>query len=111
MLTVYIYRIPKPPDCFDMSGIGLNELADTMSAIHSHQKNIRIWFGYLDGWMLTPMEEVILRKVIRNFQCFVVSKNPLSFSQSWKNEIDTIYTSQSLTQNGDTYTHHNGSSV
>ena len=94
-----------------MSGVGLDELADTLSAVHSHQKNVRIWFGYLDGWMLTPVEEVILRKVLRDFECFVVSRNPLSFSQSWKNEIKTIYTANPTTQDGHPHTHHHGRSV
>jgi hypothetical protein len=110
MLTVYTYRISKPADCFDMSDILLDNLADTLTAIHSHQRKAKIWFGYLDGWMMTPMEEVILRKVLRDFDCIVVSKNPLSFSQSWKNEIDTIYT-DSLSRNGTTETDNNGSAL
>ena len=82
MLTVYTYRIPQPAGCFDMSGIQLDEIADTLTAIRSHQKTAKIWLGYLDGWMLTPTEEVILRKVIRSFECIVVSKNPLAFSHA-----------------------------
>ncbi len=92
MLTVYTYRIQKPTECFDMSGIQLDEIADALTAIRSHQRTAKIWLGYLDGWMLTPMEEVILRKVIRDFECILVSKNPFSLSQAWKNEIETIYT-------------------
>jgi hypothetical protein len=110
MLTVYTYRIPKPADYFDMSAILLNDLTDTLTAVHAHQKNAKIWFGYLDGWMMTPMEEVILRRVIRSFDCIVVSKNPLAFSQSWKNEIDTIYTGP-LNPNGESKTDNNGSAL
>jgi hypothetical protein len=100
---------PKPADCFDMSGIPLDEFADTIVAIHAHQKNATLWFGYLDGWMLSPREEVVLRIVIRDFPCHVISLNPHSFSHSWKNEIDTIYTNN--LNNGLPNTHDNGSSI
>jgi hypothetical protein len=108
MLTVYTYPIPKPVNVFDVSGISLDELVDACLAILHHQKSAHIWFGYLDGWMLNPREEVLLRKVIRTFPCTVVSHFPLAFSQSWKNEIDTIYTSP---LNGDPNTDNNGSTV
>jgi hypothetical protein len=108
MLTVYTYPIPKPANVFDVSGISLDELVDACLAILHHQKSAHIWFGYLDGWMLNPREEVLLRKVIRTFPCTVVSHFPLAFSQSWKNEIDTIYTSP---LNGDPNTDNNGSTL
>ena len=91
MLTVYTYRIPKPPNCLDVSGLLLDELKESITAIVNHQKRCTVWLGYLDGWMLTPMEEVILRKLLRNFDCIVISKYPLSFSQAWKNEIVSVY--------------------
>ena len=92
MLTVYTYSIPKPANAFDLSEIPLDELADAATAILTHHKTAVIWFGYLEGWMLTAMEEVQLRKVIRAFPCIVVSRVPLSFSNAWKNEIDSVYT-------------------
>ena len=108
MLTVYTYPASKPAGAFDVSGISLDELVDACLAILHHQKNAHIWFGYLDGWMLNPREEVLLRKVLRAFPCSVVSHFPLAFSQSWKNEIDTIYTSP---VNGDPNLNHNGSVI
>lgn len=108
MLTVYTYPIPKPADCIDLSGLPLDSLADSAVSIHQHQRTTRIWLGYLDGWMLTPREEVLLRKVIRAFPCFVVSHFPIAFSHAWKNEIDTIYTEQ---PNGASNSDHNGRSV
>jgi hypothetical protein len=108
MLTVYTYRVPKPDSAFDLSDTPLDELADRLDAIFQHQTNVHLWFGYLDGWMLTPREEVLLRKVIRKFPCSVVSLFPLAFSQAWKNEIDTIYTSP---PHGDSDFNHNGCSV
>jgi hypothetical protein len=109
MLTVYIYRISKPAECFDISEIKLDEIADTLTSILSHQKSAKIWLGYLDGWMLTPMEEVILRKVIRKFECIVVSKNPYAFSSAWKNEISTIYTNNG--NNGEANSNNNGCAI
>lgn len=108
MLTVYTYPQSRLSNTIDMSTIPLSELADTVTDIVNHQKDVRLWFGYLEGWMLTPQEEVLLRKAIRKFDCFVVSLFPLAFSQSWKNEIHSIYTER---PHGDSDTHHNGSAI
>jgi len=108
MLTVYTYITPKPADVFDLSETPLDALADTATAILSHHKTAVIWFGYLEGWMLTPMEEVRLRKVIRAFPCHVVCRVPLSLSNAWKNEIDFIYTAS---PHGHSDTDHDGGSV
>jgi hypothetical protein len=105
MLIVYTYPETKPPKSIDVSGIPLAEFAHTVEDIVHHQKNIELWFGYLDGWMLTPQEEVLLRKAIRKFTCHVVSLFPLAFSQSWKNEIQFIYTER---PHGAPDTHHDG---
>jgi hypothetical protein len=107
MLTVYTYPIDKPADCYDVSKLSLEDgFLETIRSIIEHQKGGTIWFGYLEGWMLTPHEEVILRKAIRNFHCIVVSHFPLSFSQAWKNEIDWVYTDRK--HNGSTNTDNNG---
>jgi hypothetical protein len=108
MLTVYTYTIPKPADVFDLSETPLEKIAETATAILSHHKTAVIWFGYLEGWMLTPMEEVQLRAVIRAFPCIAVSRVPLSFSNAWKMEIDTIYTTP---PHGDPQTDNHGGSV
>lgn len=108
MLFVYTYRRPPPPNTINLSTIPLDQLSSNIEDIVSHQKHAQIWFGYLDGWMLTPHEEVILRKAIRKFDCHVVSAFPLAFSQSWKNEIHSVYTIQ---PHGDANTHDNGSFV
>ncbi len=93
MLTVYTYKIPKPEHCIDLSMLSLSELVESVVSISNHQKNETIiWFGYLDGWMLCPQEEVLFRKIIRTFPCILVSHFPLSLSQAWKNEIDILYT-------------------
>jgi hypothetical protein len=80
MLTVYTYPISKPDDCYDVSKLSLEDgFLETIRSIIEHQKGGTIWFGYLEGWMLTPHEEVILRKAIRNFHCIVVSHFLSSF--------------------------------
>ena len=92
MLTVYTYTAEKPANALDLSSTPLDELVDAATAIVAHHKTGTVWLGYLDGWMLHPHEEVLLRKVIRKFECSLISAFPLSLSQSWKNEIRTIYT-------------------
>ena len=95
MLTVYTRPTQRPPGTtVDLSAIPLDGLIDAALAVHAHQSSAVLWFGYLDGWMLTPHEEVLLRKVLRKFECSLVSAFPLSLSQAWKNEIRTIYTTE-----------------
>jgi hypothetical protein len=108
MLTVYTYRAPRPPRSIDLSTVPLDDIADTIQDICAHQKGVRLWFGYIDGWMLNPREEVLLRTAIRKFQCFVVTAFPLALSQAWKMEVDTIYTE---IPHGDSDTDHNGRAV
>lgn len=108
MLTVYTYKVPTPEGVIDFSGLPLSELVDSALAVFSHQKDAKLWFGYLDAWMLTPQEDVLLRKVIRAFPCGLVTHFPLALSQSWKNEIDMIYTAD---VNGNPDSDHNGSAV
>ena len=108
MLDVYTYRITPPKNCIDFSFTLLDNLTEEAIAVFEHHKNVHIWFGFLDGWMLNPREEVLLRKVIRTFNCSLVTAFPLALSQSWKNEIGTIYTDG---HHGAPDTDNNGSSV
>ena len=105
MFTVYTYKIPKPAGCFDLSILPLDKWMDTVLDITAHQTTGVLWFGYLDGWMLTPHEEVVLRKAIRQFNCILITQFPFSLSQAWKNEIDWVYT---VEPNGSANTHNNG---
>ena len=108
MLIVYTYPRFRPKHTIDLATIPLNEFAQTVQDIVDHQKDVELWFGYIDGWMLTPHEEVILRKAVRKFECHVVSFFPFAFSQSWKNEIRSIYTDS---PHGDSRADNNGSAV
>lgn len=105
MLVVYTYPQRRPTNTLDLSTVALHEFAHIVRNIVDHQKDVKLWFGYMDGWMMTPHEDVLLRKAIRKFECHVVSFFPLAFSQSWKNEIRFIYTDR---PHGDSDTHDNG---
>ena len=91
MLTVYVYTTTKPPGCFDLSLEPLATLTDVALGILSHHKTASLWFGYLEGWMLDPTEETRLRSVLRAFECYVMTREPFSFSQAWKNEIRVVH--------------------
>ena len=108
MLDVYTYPIPRPSGALDLSLTPLDELADTVLDICAHQRDVVIWFGYLDGWMLNPREEVLIRKALRKFPCVVVTCFPLALSLAWQNEIRTIYTTEG---NGGSHTDNNGGAV
>ena len=108
MLTVYMFRTEKPPGAFDLSTIPLDELAAAVSAIVAHHTSGHVWLGYMEGWMLSPREEVLLRPALRGFECSCVSFFPLALPHAWKNELDTIYTTEG---NGASKAHDNGGAV
>lgn len=92
MLTLYTYRhAPKPAyPFFDLSDVPLSEWVEHANAIVQHHSEGRVWLGYLDGWMLTPQEETLLRPLIRKFSCFLVTAFPFALSSAWKNELKEI---------------------
>ncbi len=108
MLTVYTFRRARPQQSIDLSMTPLDELAETVEDICQHQTSVHLWFGYLDGWMLTPQDEVRIRPALRKFACSLVSAFPLSLSLAWKNEIDTVYTTD---PNGPSEFDNNGRAV
>jgi hypothetical protein len=91
MLTVYLYNAPRPSNCFDLSYEPVSAMVDAAVGILAHHKTATLWLGYLEGWMLSPEEETRMRGVLRAFHCYIVSREPLSLSQAWKNEIDCIH--------------------
>lgn len=93
MLTVYTFQHSRPPQSIDLSTIPLSALAETVEDICHHQTSAHLWFGYLDGWMLSPQDDVRIRPALRKFACSLVSAFPLSLPLAWKNEIDVVYTS------------------
>jgi len=90
MLTVYTVPVPRKPEWIDLSGIPLDELVDSALAVLAHQPIATVWFGYLEGFMLTSQEEIRLRPVLRAFPCHVVCSMPLLLPFAWKTETETI---------------------
>ena len=108
MLDVYTYCTSRPPGCLDLSLLPLDELTTAVLDICAHQREGVLWLGYLDAWMLTPREEVLIRKALRKFTCVLVTAFPLSLSLAWQNEIRTIYTAGG---NGSSYSDNHGGAV
>jgi hypothetical protein len=92
MITLFLTKVEKPKDVtIDVSDVSLDLLTETLINIYSHHQSAVIWIGYLEGWMLSPIEETLLRKVIRKFPCYIVTNNVFSFSHAWKNETICIH--------------------
>ena len=108
MLEVYTYCISRPARAIDLSLTPLEELSTAVLDIYDHQREGTLWFGYLDGWMLTPREEVLMRKALRKFDCILFTAVPLALPFAWQNEIRTIYTRD---PHGDSHINNDGSLV
>ena len=108
MLTVYTVQIPKDPSWIDLSSTPLAELVDAALAVLSHQKTATVWFGYLEGFMLTPQEETRLRPVLRAFSCHLVCTLPFLLPYAWKTDVEAIYT---VNPNGGSDSHNHGGPV
>lgn len=109
MLTLYTQITSQPPDTISFADLDLKDLVETLQTVLAHQSATRIWLGYLEGWMLTPQEETLLRPIIRALDCHLVCQYPHALSHAWKNETSVIYGRD--TPYGITYTHNNGSAV
>ena len=108
MLEVYTYPISRPTGVIDLSLTPLDELPTAVLDICHHQRDATLWFGYLDGWMMTPREEVLLRKALRKFECILFTCVPLALPLAWQNEIRTIYTAN---PHGASHINHDGRAV
>lgn len=105
MLVVYTHPRPRPAESIDLATVPLEDLASTVEDIVHHQTSAHLWFGLLDGWMLTPIDEVRIRPALRKFTCSLITQFPVALSLAWKNEIQTIYTTN---PNGDPDVNHDG---
>lgn len=105
-------HITKDLDCIDLSKLPSSSLALESNSIVEHHKSCCVFLGYVEpGWMLESVQQVQLRKLIRKFPVGIVTHFSESIPFSWKNEIDTIYTSKWVHKNGESVIIHNGSSV
>jgi hypothetical protein len=104
--------IHKDLRCIDLSNLQSSLLSVESTSICNHHKSCCVFLGYLEpGWMLEPTHQVQLRKLFRKFPVGIVTEFSESLPFSWKNEIDTIYTSKWVHKNGESVVIHNGSSV
>lgn len=96
----------------DLSRIPSNRLADEIDSIVGHHSSCCVFLGYLEpGWMLELTHQTRIRKLFRKFPVGIVTNFVESLPFSWKNEIDTFYTSRLITKNGKSNTLNDGSSV
>jgi hypothetical protein len=92
MLDVYTVRTPRPADSIDLSTLPLDELSDALQDICAHQTQATVWLGYLDGWMLSQREEILVRPALRKLTCVLVTAFPLALPHAWQNEINKVFT-------------------
>jgi hypothetical protein len=96
----------------DLSKVPSCDLMEQCEAIASHQTRSCVFLGYLEpGWMLEPMHQTRIRKLIRtcpvSFVCFYTESIPFA----WKNEIESLVVFTGTTENGDASSIDNGGSV
>ena len=96
----------------DLSKIPSQKLAGESLGINQHYTNCAVFLGYLEvGWMLEPTHQTILRTLFRNMTVGFVCHYTESIPFSWKNGIDTIYTSKDLHKNGNSKSINYGGSI
>ncbi len=77
-------------EILDWSDCTIPELVTQSETVLQHHKEIGIYLGYLDGWMLSLTEEIRMRPLIRKFPVCVVSRWPCAHSVAWKNELEYL---------------------
>jgi hypothetical protein len=99
-------------DFVDLSKVPSSELIEQCESIASHKTRSCVFLGYLEpGWMLEPMHQTRIRKLIRTcpvaFVCFYTESIPFA----WKNEIETLFPFTATNEHGDSSFVDNGGSV
>lgn len=98
--------------CIDLSKVFSWDLANEADSIVTHHKDCVIFLGYLEpGFMLDSPSQTRLRKLFRNFEVAMITNYSVSLPHSWKTEVATIYTNNSITKNGDANVINNGGAV
>lgn len=77
-------------EILDWSDSTPGEMVSQSETVLQHHKEIGIFLGYLDGWMLSLTDEIRMRPLIRKFPVCVVSRWPCAFSVAWKNELEYL---------------------
>lgn len=107
-----IFRETFDVTFLDLSKVSSCSLADEVDSIVGHHSNCCVFLGYLEpGWMLEPSHQTRIRKLFRKFPVGMVTNFVESIPFSWKNEIHTFYTDNSLNKNGKANSIDNGGSI
>jgi hypothetical protein len=91
---LYVYTYPTTLKCdFDLSKTSLQDLGKECKNIVEHHisQDKTVYLGYLDGWMLDPIQSVVLRQLIRKFKVYMVSVFPEHLPHAWKTDIHTVF--------------------
>ena len=115
MLNIYTniqYCLDElPPDYIDISKVCADELCNKMETIYLHHKSGNVYIGFLEPLlMLSPQDEVRMRKVFRKFEIFMIVGNPFILPFSWKNGTRKLVIGKEYqnVDNPETF-HHGGS--
>lgn len=96
----------------DLSKVSSDQLAGESSRILQHYESCAVFLGYIEpGWMLQSAHQTMIRSLFRKFPVGMVCNYTESLPFSWKNGIDTIYTSQPTIKDGHSPSVNNGSAI
>jgi hypothetical protein len=96
----------------DLSKVSSDQLAAESSQILQHYDTSAVFLGYIEpGWMLQSADQITMRSLFRKFPVGMVCNYTESLPFSWKNGIDTVYTSQPTIKNGYSSSLNDGSAI
>jgi hypothetical protein len=90
----------------DWSDSSPEELVTLAETAVQHHTDVVVFLGALEGWMLSPLQEIRMRPLIRKFPVAVVCKYPVGLSAAWKNELSAIHVAYG--NHGYTHSHDDG---
>jgi hypothetical protein len=97
---------------YDLSKVSSDQLAGESSRILQHCESCAIFLGYIEpGWMLQSAHQTMIRSLFRKFPVGTVCNYTESLPFSWKNGIDTIYTTNPTIKDGHSPSINHGSSI
>ena len=116
MLNIYTniqYCLDElPNDCIDLSKVMSSVLCERLETIYNHHKTGNVYVGFLEPLlMLSPQEEVRIRKIFRKFEVYLVCGNPFILPFSWKNGMRRLVIGKEYQNVDNPETFHNGCST
>ena len=96
----------------DLSKVSSHDLSGESRRILQHYENCAVFLGNIEpGWMLSPADQTMIRSLFRKFPVGMVCHYTESLPFSWKNGIDTIYTTNPTIKDGHSPSINHGSSI